>query len=72
MGVISIGELPIGPAEILQIKGSASALGRQALRNLSILFFTSAIGAPWTNAHARIVTSFVGQPGNSQNPEPTE
>jgi hypothetical protein len=38
MGVISIGELPIGRAEILQIKGSASTLGRQALRNSSILF----------------------------------
>src|SRR5882724_3373213 len=42
MGVISIGELPIGRAEILQIKGSASALGRQALRNSSILFFLPA------------------------------
>jgi hypothetical protein len=33
MGVILIGELPVGRAEILQIKGSASAFGRQALRN---------------------------------------
>jgi hypothetical protein len=65
MDVISIGELPIGRAEILQIKGSASAFGRQALRNSSILIFTRAIGAPSTDAHVCIGPSFAGQPGNS-------